>query len=118
MFDIFPLFPHFSYTDDRNRGVSFYSPLSDVSKSENAYTISVELPGVSRSDIDVSVDGNSLIVSAKRDSIASSPQKNYRKSWTLGEKTLVDEISAKYESGILFIEVPIKVSKKRKIDIN
>ncbi len=118
MFDIIPLLPHFSYTDDRNRGISFYSPHSEVTKSENGYSISVELPGVSRSDIDLSIDGNSLIVSAKRDSIGSSTQKNYRKSWTLGDGTLVEEISAKYESGVLFIEVPIKVSKKRKIEIN
>lgn len=118
MFDIIPLLPHFSYTDDRNRGISFYSPHSEVTKNENGYSISVELPGVSRSDIDVSVDGSSLIVSAKRDSIASSSQKNYRKSWTLGETALIEEISAKYESGILFIEVPIKTSRKRKIEIS
>lgn len=118
MFDIIPLLPHFSYLEDRNRGASFYSPHSDVTKSESGYSISIELPGVSRSDIDVSVDGNSLIVSAKRDSIGSSAQRNYRKSWTLGESALIEEISAKYESGILFIEVPIKVSKKRKIEIN
>lgn len=37
----------------------------DVSESDTAYTVKAELPGVDKKDIDVSIDGNVVSISAK-----------------------------------------------------
>jgi HSP20 family protein len=116
MFDI--VLPKFHYLDIENKGLGdfSYSPNFEFLKNESGYSIVVDLPGVSRSDIDVSVEGKILSLTAKRES--TGQKRTYKKSWSIGDSVLVDEISARYESGVLFLDVPIKIEKKRKIEIN
>jgi HSP20 family protein len=104
---------------------------SDVRRNDSGYDIDIELPGLSRSDIDIEVVSNTLKISASRENRMSTINEylqqnstqeknstmNYTKSWRLPEETNFEGINAKYEAGILRIEVPVKRPNKRKITV-
>ena len=55
-----------------------WTPLADVSETDDAYLVEVDLPGVKRDDIDVEVTGNELVVTGEfkereRDRLAAQP---------------------------------------------
>lgn len=91
----------------------------DVSENEDAYTVAAEIPGVSKEDIQVSVDGAvvSLQADIKQEDRSSEGEKMLRterfygsvsRSFQLPQE--VDEASskAKYENGILVLTLPKK----------
>jgi HSP20 family protein len=43
-----------------------FVPMADVEETDDAYLVEIELPGVDRNDIDVSLDGRRLTVSGER----------------------------------------------------
>jgi HSP20 family protein len=42
-----------------------WSPPADVTETDDAYVVEIELPGVKRDDIDVELNGNELVVSGE-----------------------------------------------------
>ncbi len=50
----------------REKLADWFAPASDASTIEDAYEVTLELPGVNAEDIDVSVSGNNLIVSGEK----------------------------------------------------
>jgi HSP20 family protein len=50
----------------REKLADWFAPASDASTVEDAYEITLELPGVNASDIEVSVAGNTLIVGGEK----------------------------------------------------
>ena len=93
----------------------------DVSESDNAYTITAELPGVSKDAIQVTVDNNVVTIGAevkqedvKRDGDKVLHSERYfgAVSRTLALPGDVDETqaSAKYENGVLTLVLPKKVA--------
>ena len=92
---------------------------SFVSNIDGGYEVTVELPGLSRSDIDVSTLGQNLTVTANREfkGMATTVSRQYKRTWALPEKTSFESISARYEAGILKIHVPVKKENKRKIEV-
>jgi HSP20 family protein len=92
---------------------------SRVNKSDEGYEVIVELPGLSRSDINVNVFGKTLTVSANRESKNGKSQYNeeYKNSWALPDHTSFDSVSAHYEAGILTVTIPLKKEYSRKIEI-
>lgn len=108
---------------------------SNVRRTDEGFEIDIDLPGLSRSDIDVEILSNTLRVSASREirnsssmySFIPSPvnaaknsetnKATYEKSWSLPDGTNYENISAKYEAGVLHLEVPVKRPSKRKISV-
>lgn len=108
---------------------------SSVRRTDEGFEIDIDLPGLSRSDIDVEILSNTLRVSASREvrnsssmySFIPSPvnaaknsemnKATYEKSWSLPDGTNYENISAKYEAGVLHVEVPVKRPSKRKISV-
>jgi HSP20 family protein len=45
---------------------SGFSPLADLEETDDAYVVEVELPGVKKGDISISVEGRRLMVDAER----------------------------------------------------
>lgn len=77
---------------------------SQTRKAESGYNISVEMPGVNRSDIDVKVEGGYLVV--KGDYKTDVDQTNYWDYWSVSSNVSVEGITANYENGILNLFVP------------
>lgn len=97
----------------------------DVEEDDKSYTVQAEIPGVNKSDIKVSIDGNQVSISAevKNEKEAKEGNKVVRseryygsisRSFTLEND--VDEAGAiaKYDNGVLSLTLPKKPGGKAK----
>ncbi|GIU85144.1 MAG: heat-shock protein Hsp20 [Acidimicrobiales bacterium] len=50
----------------KNTLAGAFVPLADIEETDDAYLVEVELPGVSKEDIDVEVSGRRVVVSGER----------------------------------------------------
>ena len=92
---------------------------TDVKEKENSYELEIEMPGYNKEDISVDFEKGYLTVSAKKDEKQEEGKKYIsrerhsvcRRSYYVGE---IDEngISAKYENGVLSVELPKRVEEK------
>ena len=91
----------------------------DVKEEENAYRVHAEIPGVKKEDIQVSVEGNSVSISAevKKESEEKQVEKLLKRERYYGKVArsfaLANEIdetnaSAKYTDGVLELVLPKK----------
>lgn len=104
------------------------SPVFAVKERSDAYLIEADLPGVKDADVDISLSGNRLTVSGKRDESRREEGETYygyerqygsfARSFTLPDGIDHDRISAELDSGVLTVSLPKKESSKpRKITI-
>ena len=110
---------------------SFKEMKTDISESDTAYTVAVDLPGVDKKDIDIDFKDNALTISAKRDSFSDesdakgnllSSERSYGRFTRQYQFPNVDKdkISAKYEAGVLTVTLPKtaeEISNSHKIEI-
>ena len=113
------------------RPVSYDAPAGaaqfrvDVSENEKAYTLRAELPGVKKEDINVTIDGDTVAVSAEvknekdvkdGDRVLRSERyfgKVYR-AFTLGQAVEEAGTQAKYANGVLELMLPKKAAAQAK----
>lgn len=91
----------------------------DVTENDAAYRVKAEMPGVDKNDIDVSISGNQVAISAevKRESRKKDDERDicteryygqvYR-SFSLPDDVDSGKASAHYEGGVLTLELPKK----------
>ncbi len=103
---------------------------TDISETENNYTIEADLPGFAKDQIEVAFQDGSLTISAKRDEVTEEAKGNYlRKERRTGQllRSFVfdnvdtDNAKAEYKDGVLKVNLPKKEVTPdtiRKIDIN
>jgi HSP20 family protein len=104
-----------------------FLPLADVEETEDGYTIELELPGIKKEDIDISLAGRRLTVSGER---KEKERKGVlrRRTRSVGrfyfEVTLpgdVDEsgVTASLDQGVLTMRVPkANADRPRHIEVN
>lgn len=103
----------------------------DVKETDKDYTVHAEVPGVSKDDIHVSLDGNIVTLQAeiKQEDSTGKDQKVLRseryfgqvsRSFQLPVDVDVAEASAKYGNGVLTLSLPKKqpASGARKLKID
>jgi HSP20 family protein len=113
------------------RPVSYDAPAGaaqfrvDVSENEKAYTLRAEVPGVKKEDINVTIDGDTVAISAEvkhekdvknGDRVLRSERyygKLYR-AFTLGQAVEEAGTSAKYADGVLELTLPKKAAAQAK----
>ena len=98
-----------------------FTPVN-VKQNENGYVLEVVAPGFSKEDFKIALDKNTLTISAeKKSEEENNTEKHIRKeykfqsfkrSFTIDEKTDVENISAKYENGVLTLNLPLKAEVK------
>ncbi|MBS1909422.1 MAG: Hsp20/alpha crystallin family protein, partial [Bacteroidetes bacterium] len=86
------------------------------------YHLDVKAPGFDKADFNINLDGNLLSISVekKEDQKVENPKfvrrefsfKSFKRSFTLDEKIDAEKIDAKYENGILKLELPKKAVAK------
>ncbi len=91
-------------------------PDIDIAESKNAYRISVEVPGVEEKELDLSVDGDSLIISGEKRQTHEEDEQgfhrverrygSFRRSLSLPGDADADGIKASFENGVLKINIP------------
>lgn len=98
-----------------------WQPAIDIYECSGRICIYVELPGVQRDQLDVSVEGSILrIVGYRHKNLPDSvehvhqmeiPYGQFARFVRLPETADVAQINANYENGFLLIEIPRKASK-------
>ena len=97
-------------------------PPVNIAESEKTYHLEVAAPGMEKTDFSIKLEGNQLIViGAKKEEAQNDLVKSIRKefsnkafkrSFTLDEKIDFENIAAKYENGILKVDLPKKEDLK------
>ena len=101
----------------------------DLKENETCYVVEADLPGIKKEFIDINIENNYLIISAKRDDINEEKNENFirrerhygefRRSFYIDD---IDEknIKASFNDGVLKITLQKLINgdnKKKKIDI-
>jgi HSP20 family protein len=99
----------------------------DAYRHGDSFVLHFDLPGVDPASIDLTVERNSLTVSAERhwqqidgDQIVASERRqgSFTRQLSLGDGLDTDRIEASYENGVLTLTVPISErSKPRRIEV-
>ena len=92
----------------------------DVTENDKAYTVKADIPGVTKDDIDVQVDGNLVSIRAEArtakeergdgDRVLRS-ERHYgtvARTFSLGQDVDASRVQAKYADGVLSLELPKK----------
>jgi HSP20 family protein len=98
------------------RGV--WSPPVDILERGSEVVLKVDLPEVSQEEIDIRVEGSTLIIQGERRLIKDAPEENYiqierpygtfRRTFNIPRMIQQGEIKASYKDGVLRIVLPRK----------
>ncbi len=91
-----------------------WAPALDVIETDGAFVVHVELPGVERSDVDVSVHGRRLELSGRRRPLPADRnffqmERSYgpfKRALELPSAIDADSVSAAFEAGVLTVTLP------------
>lgn len=93
-------------------------PSVNIKDEEKAFKIEMAAPGLERKDFKLEVENGVLCISSEKEEESKEEKKNYTRreysynsfsrSFSLPDNSLPDKITAKYENGVLNINVPKK----------
>lgn len=101
--------------EERTQAGKFFSPYTDIHETNDAVVVSMEVPGVSKSDIDIKLEKGVLTVTGTIDSRKYEGLKpiyseynvgNFVRSFTLPTKIDSEGIEASVADGVLTIRLP------------
>jgi HSP20 family protein len=113
LFNEFPTAVSKTFRED----VLHFPPVNIVDK-DAAFVIEMAAPGFEKADFNVKLENNILTISTEKKETASETtekivrqefsKKSFKRSFTIDEKIDTENINAKYENGILKLELPKK----------
>lgn len=106
-----------------------FSPAVDVEEDESKFTLTFDLPGVSKDDVKIEIHENRLSVSGERRWETKENTKTrhfieraygqFARSFTLPATVEADKVNAAYNNGVLTITIPkAEESKPRQVKIS
>jgi HSP20 family protein len=110
----------FSAPLEKNLNAISFKPSVNIKETPEAYQLELSAPGRTKEDIKISVDKNLLTISYEK----TNEQKDekyimrefelhpFNRTFTLDDKIESDNIRAKYENGLLSLELPKKAEAK------
>ena len=92
----------------------FVTPPANISANDNEYVVEVEMPGVDKSGLEVTVEGNELTIIGRRKTetlegelcYCESSQADFRRTFELGPDVDTTKIAAEMKQGILKLRLP------------
>lgn len=105
----------------------FIAPVATVLENEDGYALQVEMPGVNKKNLEISVENNELTIVGRRSlpSIAGraihreSRPENFRRTFEIDSSIDTAKISAKIERGVVTLTLPkAERMKPRKIAVS
>lgn len=105
-----------------------WMPPVDIRETDESVTLLLDLPGLKKEDVNVTLENNVLMVSGERRFEAKEKNDNYHRleraygtfsrSFTLSQTIQSDKVDANFEDGVLVITLPKQESSKpRRISI-
>jgi HSP20 family protein len=118
----------FSYPSRDSGLFSGWSPALDVYDDKDSYQVSVELPGMKKEDIDISMQDGVLTVSGERKHERENKEGQtfrseryfgkFQRSITLPSGVDTTKVTATYKEGVLLIHLPkAEEAKPRQIEV-
>jgi HSP20 family molecular chaperone IbpA len=103
---------------DENRDMK-----TDIKETESGYELDIEMPGFEKKDINVYLENGYLTVSGTKKNSEESKDKNekylrkeisesFSRSYYVGDNIAEEDVKAKYDNGILCLNVPKAAQKK------
>ena len=101
-----------------------FAPRVDISEDNAQYHVKMNLPGVTKEDVKISMDGNLLTVSGERRKeeekkdakyhLIESSYGTFERAFTLPDNADADSIEAELTDGVLHVSVAKKQKKESK----
>jgi HSP20 family protein len=99
---------------DRAPSEQFIAPAASVIEVGDGYTLEIEMPGVSKDGLEISVENNQLTVIGRRSLPTvegtlihhESRPENFRRTFELDPSIDADKTSAKVEQGLVTLTLP------------
>jgi HSP20 family protein len=112
---------------DRAQAEQFVAPPASVVEAPDGYTLEVEMPGVNKDGLDISVENNELTIIGRRSLPTvegalihhESRPENFRRTFELDPSIDGNKISAKIDQGLVTLTLPkAEHVKPRKIAVS
>ncbi len=114
--------------EDGDWSLSSWFPSVDISEGKEEFVVNVELPGVSKNDVKITLHENVLTISGEKKHESESKDRNYHRversfgsfsrSFRMPSLVKGDKIDARYKDGILTINLPkAEEAKSKEIEI-
>ena len=113
------------------RSKTNWSPAVDVKESDNSFTLTADIPGLTKKEVKVNITDGILSISGERKFEDEKESGNYHyrerrygsfsRTFNLPETVNEEDISASFKNGILSIELPkheVVLPKEREIKIS
>ncbi len=114
--------------EQKSKSQLWRRPYYDVFESDDAFDVRVNLPGVERDAVDISINGDDLSIIATRSTEDTNnwrplrqelPQGDFRLNLRLNVQIKEDKVKAHVENGVLDLILPkADELKPRKITVN
>jgi HSP20 family protein len=111
---------------DRAQAEQFVAPPASVIEAGDGYKLEIEMPGVNKDGLDISVENNALTIIGRRSLPVvegtlihhESRSENFRRTFDLDPSIDADKISAKIDQGLVRLTLPkAEHVKPRKIAV-
>jgi HSP20 family protein len=100
------------------------SPAVDVVEKDNAYEVTVELPGMSEKDIDVKLAGGMLTITGEKSEEKEEKKKDiyvserrygsFQRSFSVPDDVDAEKLAASVKNGVLTVTMPKSAEAKKK----
>ena len=104
--------------------LSVWSPSTDITERENDFLVKVELPGVKKEDVKITLHDGALTIRGEKKLDTESKDANYhrversygsfQRTFALPTSVKADNVDASFEDGILSITLPKQEEAKAK----
>ena len=111
----------------RHEGEKFITPPTSVSETTDGYLLELEMPGVSKDGLEISIENNELSIFGRRSNPAidgtpvhrESQPYNYRRSFEIDPSIDSAKIAARVSQGVVTLTLPkAEEVKPRKITVS
>jgi HSP20 family protein len=118
----------FRGTGDEDYSFSSWTPAVDIAEHDDEYLVKVELPGVNKDEVKLTLENNILTIRGEKKQEKETKKENYhrversygsfQRSFTLPAAVKSDKIDASYKDGILKVSLPkAEEAKPKQIEV-
>ena len=108
-----------------------WSPSIDIKESKDSFTLTADIPGLTKKDVKVNISDNVLTISGERVATKTEDSESFhyrernfgtfKRSFNLPDTVIEDDVKANFKNGILTIDLPkheVILPKEREVKIN
>ncbi|MCK5033297.1 MAG: Hsp20/alpha crystallin family protein [Calditrichia bacterium] len=111
-----------------NRSESDWVPAVDIEEDDNGYKFFVELPGMEKDDVKISLHDDILTIKGEKKFEKKDESKNYHcyersygtfeRAFKLNSEVIIDKIDATFKNGVLQVSLPkAEIAKPKEIEV-